>query len=310
MTTKTTLLAATAAGVLMAGSALAETNIIVVSHGQAADPFWSVVKNGVEEAASDYGVNVDYRAPETFDMVAMAQLIDAAVNQEPFGLIVSIPDADALGPSIRRAVDAGIKVISMNSGSDVAGELGALLHVGQSEYDAGQIAGARLAEMGGTKGLCVNHEVGNVSLDLRCEGFAAGFGQPVTVLPTTNDPAEIGAKVTASVESDPEIDTIMTLGAPLAGEPTVAAIDNLGRTDEIMIASFDLSASFLEAVAEGKAAFALDQQQFLQGYLPVAFLALNDRYGLMPGGDVPSGPNLVTAEQAPMVVELSAQGIR
>jgi simple sugar transport system substrate-binding protein len=310
MTTKTTMLAAVAAGVLMAGSALAQTNIIVVSHGQAADPFWSVVKNGVEQAATDYEVNVDYRAPETFDMVAMGQLIDAAVNQEPFGLIVSIPDADALGPSIRRAVDAGIKVISMNSGSDVAHELGALLHVGQSEYDAGEIAGARLAEMGGTKGLCVNHEVGNVALDLRCEGFAAGFGQDVTVLPTTNDPAEINAKVKASLESDPDIDTIMTLGAPLAGEPTVAAVDELGRSGDVLVASFDLSASFLESVAAGKAAFAIDQQQFLQGYLPVAFLALNDRYGLMPGGDVPSGPNLVTAEQAPMVVELSAQGIR
>ena len=310
MTMTKTVGAAVLAGALMAGTAMADTSIIVVSHGQAADPFWSVVKNGVDEAAADYDVQVDYRAPETFDMVAMGSLIDAAVNQEPFGLVVSIPDADALGPSIKRAVDAGIKVISMNSGSDVAQELGALLHVGQSEYDAGEIAGRRLAEMGGTKGLCVNHEVGNVALDLRCEGFAAGFGQSVTVLPTSNDPAEIRARVIASLESDPEIDTVMTLGAPLAGEPSITAVETVGRTGDVLVASFDLSASYLEAVAEGKAAFAIDQQQFLQGYLPIAFLALNARYGLMPGGDVPSGPNLVTADAAAMVVELSARGIR
>ncbi|MCB2055406.1 MAG: sugar ABC transporter substrate-binding protein [Geminicoccaceae bacterium] len=296
-------------GILAAGSAMA-TDIIVVSHGQASDPFWSVVKNGVGQAAEDYGVNVDYRAPETFDMVAMAQLIDAAVNQEPDGLVVSIPDADALGPSIEKAVEAGIPVISMNSGSDVAKDLGVLLHVGQSEYDAGVAAGEKLAEMGGTRAICVNHEVGNVALDLRCEGFAEGFGGDVTVLPTTNDPTEIGAKVKASLESDPEIDTVMTLGAPLAGEPAVAAIDEMGRAGEVKIASFDLSANFLQAVADGKAAFAIDQQQFLQGYLPVAFLALYDKYGLMPGGDVASGPNLVTKEKAPQVVELSAQGIR
>ena len=53
--------------------------IVVVVHGQASDPFWSVVKNGVDEAQKVTGATVEYRAPATFDMVEMAQLIDAAV---------------------------------------------------------------------------------------------------------------------------------------------------------------------------------------------------------------------------------------
>ena len=89
---------------MAAASIASAADIVVVAHGQANDPFWSVVKNGVEEAGKDTGINVEYRSPETFDMVAMSQLIDAAVNQEPDGLIVSIPDADALGPAIKRAV--------------------------------------------------------------------------------------------------------------------------------------------------------------------------------------------------------------
>ncbi|MDZ7909549.1 MAG: substrate-binding domain-containing protein [Gemmobacter sp.] len=124
------LMAATAMSI--AAPALA-ADIIVVAHGQANDPFWSVVKNGVETAAKHSGATVEYRSPETFDMVAMSQLIDAAVNQQPDGLVVSIPDADALGPSIQRAVEAGIPVISINSGSDVSKSLGALLHIGQDE---------------------------------------------------------------------------------------------------------------------------------------------------------------------------------
>ena len=188
-----------AAALAVATPALA-TDIIVVSHGQASDPFWSVVKNGVEKAAQDTGANVEYRAPETFDMVAMSQLIDAAVNQEPDGIVVSIPDADALGPSIEKAVAAGIPVISMNSGSDVSKGLGALLHVGQEEFDAGKAAGEKMASMGGTKAICINHEVGNVSLDDRCAGFAEGFGGNVEVLPTTNDQAEIEAKEIALQE--------------------------------------------------------------------------------------------------------------
>ncbi|EEX08895.1 periplasmic binding protein/LacI transcriptional regulator [Ruegeria lacuscaerulensis ITI-1157] len=299
---------ALAAGALaMAAPAFAQ-EIVVVSHGQANDAFWNVVKNGVEQAGKDAGVNVEYRAPETFDMVAMSQLIDAAVNQEPDGLIVSIPDADALGPSIERAVAAGIPVISMNSGSDVAAELGVLLHVGQDEFDAGKAAGAKLAEMGGKNAICVNHEVGNVSLDQRCAGFEEGFGGKVTVLPTSNDPSEIESKVSAALASDESIDTVMALGASSAGEPSVAAVKASGR--DVNVASFDLSANFLQSIVDGDAAFAVDQQQYLQGYLPVVFMALNAKYGLMPGGNVPSGPNLITADKAAQVIELSAQGIR
>lgn len=299
---------ALAAGALALATPAFAQEIVVVSHGQANDAFWNVVKNGVEQAGKDVGVNVEYRAPETFDMVAMSQLIDAAVNQEPDGLIVSIPDADALGPSIERAVAAGIPVISINSGSDVSKGLGALLHVGQDEFDAGKAAGEKLASMGGSTAVCVNHEVGNVALDLRCAGFAEGFGGAVEVLPTSNDPTEIESKVAAALASNEAIDTVMALGASTAGEPTVAAVKASGR--DVNVASFDLSANFLQSIADGDAAFAIDQQQYLQGYLAVNFMGLHAKYGLMPGGNVPSGPNLITTDKAAQVIDLSSQGIR
>ena len=283
-----------------------ETRIIVVAHGEANDPFWSVVKNGVAAGAKDTGVAVDYRAPETFDMVAMSQLIDAAVAQKPAGLVVSIPDASALGPSIKKAVAAGIPVISINSGSDVSKSLGALLHVGQDEYTAGE----KLKGMGGKEGICVNQEVGNVALDLRCKGFGDGFAGKVTVLPVSNDPADVKAKVKAALASNTAVDTIMALGASTAGEPSLAAVKDSGRAGKVNVATFDLSAGFLKAVGAGEAAFAIDQQQFLQGYLSVVFLANNAKYGLILGGNVPSGPNLITKDKALQVVDLSAKGIR
>lgn len=308
----TGLVAAAALTVAAAAPVAAQqsSRIIVVTHGQANDPFWSVVKNGVSEAGKDMNVQVDYRAPETFDMVAMGQLIDAAVNQKPAGLVVSIPDASALTASIQKAVAAGIPVISMNSGSDVSKKLGAMLHVGQDEVEAGRIAGAKLKEMGGKVGLCVNQEVGNVSLDLRCKGFTEGFGGKVTVLPVTNDPTDVRAKVKAALAADSSVDTILALGAGTAGEPTVAAVKDAGKTGAVRVATFDMSANFLKSIAAGEAVFAIDQQQYLQGYLPVVFLALNAKYGLIPGGNVPSGPNLITKEKANQVIELSAKGIR
>ncbi len=301
--------AVVAAAALVCGGAYAQ-NIAVVTHGQANDAFWSVVKNGVEAAAKDSGAKVTYRAPETFDMVAMSKLIDAAVNQKPDGLIVSLPDASALGAAVQRAVKAGIPVITINSGLESSKKLGAVLHVGQSEYDAGKSAGEKLKAMGGKNGICVNQEVGNVSLDMRCKGFADGFGGKSKVVPTGNDPAEVRAKVKAALDSDKTVDTVMALGASTAGEPSLAAAKDSGRLAQIRVATFDLSAGFLKAISAKEAAFAIDQQQFLQGYLPVSFLALHAKFGLIPGGNVPSGPNLITAEKAAQVIDLSAKGIR
>ena len=289
-----------------------EIDIIVVSHGAAADPFWSVAENGVSQAAEDMGVNVEYRAPETFDMPRMAQLIDAAVAAQPDGLVVTIPDADALGDSIRAAVDAGIPVISMNSGSDVFQELGVLRHVGQTEYEAGLGAGERMAEAGVTNALCVNHETGNVALDLRCEGFTAGLGEDaqVEVLSVSTDPTEIRNAVQAALTRSADIDGILALG-PVSAEPTLEALRENGSAGEMPFGTFDLSPNVLEALVDGEMSFAIDQQQYLQGYLPIVLLTLYEQYGLLPANDViMTGPGFVTPDNAQQVIDLSAQGIR
>lgn len=293
-------------------SALAEgESIIVVSHGQANDPFWTVVKNAVEIAGKEMMVEVDYRAPETFDMVAMAQLIEAAVQQEPDGLVVSLPDADALGGAIKKAVAAGIPVVSMNSGSDAAAKLGVLFHVGQEEYDAGVGAGQKMKEMGVKKLICINHEVGNVALDMRCKGVNDGYGSEVKVVPTAaNTVDDVYAKVKATLQAEEDIDGIVTLGASNAAEPALKAINEAGLQDQIKLGTFDLSAGILEAIRDGKVEFAIDQQQFLQGYLPIVHLALHARYKVLPGGNLPTGPGFVTQDNAAAVIDLAAKGLR
>ena len=300
-----------AAALGIAGSAAAQDmRFVVVSHGQAADPFWSVVKNGVDQAAEDLGVTVEYRAPDTFDMVQMAQIIDAAVASQPDGLVVSIPDGEALGDSIRNAVASGIPVISMNSGSDVREELGVAVHVGQTEYEAGLGGGKMMKDAGVTKAICVNQEVGNVALDLRCEGFIDGLeGVPVEVLSVSIDPTEVSNAVQAYLSANADTDGILTLG-PTAAEPTLAALEQAQMLDQVKFGTFDLSPGVLEAIDGGKMMFAIDQQQYLQGYLPIQLLKLHQLYGLMPAGTVMTGPGFVTQENAAQVIDLSAKGIR
>ncbi len=288
--------------------------IVVVTHGQASDPFWSVVKNGVDAAAADMRVTVEYQAPSTFDMVAMAQLIDAAVASDPDGLVVSVPDFDALGSRIRAAVDAGIPVISINSGSDYAAELGVLAHIGQTEYEAGYGGGQRMAAAGVTNALCVNQEVGNVGLDLRCQGFAdalAEAGATSTVLAVDlADPTGSQGRISAALQQDSSIDGILTLG-PTGALPALAALEAEGLLGTMKIATFDLSPEVLAAVRDGEMLFAIDQQQYTQGYLPIVYLTLYLENLNTPGAVlIPTGPGFVTQETAAQVIEYAARGTR
>jgi simple sugar transport system substrate-binding protein len=287
---------------------------VVVTHGQSSDPFWSVAANGVEDAAADMGVEVEYQAPGTFDMVEMAQLIDAAVASQPDGLVVSLPDADALGPSIEAAVAADIPVITMNSGSDTFADLGVLVHVGQTEFEAGQIAGERFAEEGVQNPICLNQEVGNAALDLRCEGFFDGLGVEGEVIAVDlDDPTGTTETVAGALQNNPDIDGILTLG-PTGATPTLQALQEAGTLGEIAFATFDLSPEVLEAIDAGDMLFAIDQAQYLQGYLPIVFLTKYLETGALPLGSkdrvLLTGPQIVTAETASQVVDYSEQGVR
>jgi simple sugar transport system substrate-binding protein len=291
-----------------------QLRFVVVSHGQASDPFWSVVQKGVEQAGTDMGVTVEYQAPPTFDMVAMAQLIDAAVASAPDGLVVSVPDADALGPSIQAAVAAGIPVITMNSGSDVAEELGALNHVGQTEYEAGLGAGQRMGEAGVTTAMCVNQEVGNVALDQRCQGFTDGLaesGGTVEVLAVDlTDPTGSQQKIAAALTAAPDTDGILTLG-PTGAAPALAALTESGQLGTMNLATFDLSPDVLQAILDGNMLFAIDQQQYLQGYLPIVLLTLySTNLNTVANPVIMTGPGFVTQENAQRVIDLAAAGTR
>lgn len=287
---------------------------VVVSHGQPADPFWSVAANGVSAAGEDMGVTVEYQSPTTFDMVEMSQIIDAAVASQPDGLVVTIPDAEALGPAIEAAVAAGIPVISMNSGSDDFADLGVRVHVGQTEYAAGLIAGQTMANAGVTAAICVNQEVGNTALDDRCRGFTDGLGGPVEVIPVEiSDPAGIQSSVSGALQANADVNGVLTLG-PSAAEPALQALEADGLLGTMNIATFDLGPAVLQAIVDGNMLFAIDQAQYLQGYLPIVLLTKFLDTGALPLGSVDrvilTGPQIVTQETAAAVIAASEAGLR
>jgi simple sugar transport system substrate-binding protein len=305
---KATMLA-TAMMLGAAGLASAETRIIVVSHGPANDPYHSVVKNGIQQAAEDLDLVVDYRAPETFDMVKMSQLIDAAVTQAPDGLIVTIPTPAALSESIKRATAAGIPVIAFNSGLEVYKDLGVLAFIGQDEYQNGEAAGAAFKELGGKNAICLNHEVGSAVQDMRCEGLAAGFAPgTVTVVPGKPDPTENYAKAKAALSTDPTIDSIYCTSTVLCAEPAVKAVREAGS--KALVGSTSMTPGFLKLVEDGEAGFATDAQQFQQGYLAVLLMNNYLRFHTLPVEPIVTGPTIITKDKTANLADLAAKGYR
>lgn len=287
----------------------------MVTHGEPTSSFWNVVKNGAAQVAKDLGITVEYRGPSKFDMQEVAQLIDAAVASKPDGLAVAIADPDALGPSIRSAVQAGIPVISLNSGLDSYRQLGVLTHVGSDEAVAGKAAGERFVELGVTNLICVNDEVGNIGTDTRCRAAGEALtaaGKKASVVPAPGgDSIGIQNAVAAALQADPSIDGVLTMG-PSTATPALKALKESGRLASVKFGTFDLGADTLNALIAGEMVFAIDQQQFLQGYLPPVLLMLYKQYLVMPGGGGPilTGPNFVTKETAAQVLQLSEQGLR
>ena len=289
-----------AALVFITSSAFAE-RYVMVTHGECKDPFWPVVQKGGEDAARAVGADFEYIYNPSADMADMASSIQAAAATQPDGMVISLPDPAALGPAIQAAVAAGVPVITMNSGLESSASLGALMHVGQPEYLAGQSAGARAASEGASNALCMIQEQYNTALSDRCNGY--GENVPVKFVDTTSDPATIQTRASAALQANPDIDAILSVG-PHVCVAVDKAVADLGMT--VHHSCFDLSPGVMDLINAGRVSFTIDQQQRLQGYMPIIVLHLyNNGAGLLPGANIPSGPGFVDVSNASSVAALA-----
>ncbi|MDT0274723.1 sugar ABC transporter substrate-binding protein [Blastococcus goldschmidtiae] len=286
----------------------------VITHGSAGDAFWDVVQNGAEAAGEDLGIDVDYQSDG--DPQRQAQLIDAAVNQDVDGIVVSMANPDAIQESVEAAVAAGIPVVTINSGGDRSAEFGAIGHVGQDEVVAGRGAGERLGRDGATSVLCVTHEAGNIGLDQRCSGASQGFaaegsapGNFTVMQVDINDLTGAQSAITAQLQADESIDAVLTLNSAVAAV-AVEAVSDAGAEAEV--ATFDLNQDVISGIQDGSIAFAVDQQQYEQGYLPVVMLKLYAENLNTVGGGQPvlTGPGIVDSSNVDEIADLASAGTR
>jgi simple sugar transport system substrate-binding protein len=285
---------------------------MAVHASPAEDSFWGVVETGARDAADKMGVEV--RSGGSLDPTEQAQLIENYIADEVDGIIVSLANPDAMQDAVTRATEAGIPLITINSGLNVYKELGAITHVGQDETVAGRRAGEVFNNRTDVeKVLCVNHEEGNIGLEARCDGMAETFEGEVerfNVATTgTRDIAGTLASIQDKLTADPSVGAILTLNPDVAMAAR-DAIDAAGT--DVVLGTFDLSEDILQAIMDGEILFTIDQQQYLQGYLPVVFLYLyNTNLNEVGGGEpVLTGPSVIDQDNAERVLDLAGQGTR
>jgi simple sugar transport system substrate-binding protein len=291
-----------------AGAAKSDITVAVVTHGQAGDSFWDIVKSGADQAGKDEKVTVTYNGDG--EPARQSQLIDNAVAQKVDGLVVSMANPDGVRASVEKAVDAGIPVVTINSGLEQSKAFGAVTHVGQSEGIAGEAAGEKLKEAGVRNLICVIHEAGNVGLEERCAGAEKTLGGTVAPLQVdVSNAADDQNTIKSKLLADKSIDGVLTLN-PVVAKAAIQAKQEAGS--DAQLATFDVSADICDAVAGGDMLFAVDQQPYLQGYLPVVFTALKVRNGNDVGGGLPvySGPGFVTKDNADQVKRFADRGTR
>jgi simple sugar transport system substrate-binding protein len=285
--------------------------VAVVTHGDTGS-FWSVFKKGVDQAAKDLrgrGVSVT-QVYANNNVQKQASAINAAVAGGAKVIATSVPDASALKDPLTKASRKGIIVITVNSGLGDFDSLPTyMVHVGQTEDLAGQGAGKQFKKAGAKKVLVVIHEASNSGLVQRADGVKKILGSSkVKVLTIPNAKSDIPGtktKVKAAFTADSSLDSFLGLDPDV----TIPCTDVVPSGTKV--GTFDVGGS-IKLIQSGKMRFAIDQQQYLQGYLPLVFAML---YGtnlntIGNGAPVLTGPGIINKANAARVAALAAKGTR
>jgi simple sugar transport system substrate-binding protein len=294
-----------------ARDATARTRVAVVTHGDTGS-FWSVFKRGVDQATKDLrerGVTVT-QVYANNDVSRHVAGLNAAIAARANVIVTSVPNADALKDPLSKAASRGIEIITVNSGAGAFADLRTFdCHVGQDEVVAGEGAGKQFALAGAKEVVVVIHEAANSGLTQRAAGVKRTFKGTTKTLLIPNAKADLPGtrtKIQAYFRANRRTDGLLGL------DPDVTVPAMAVAPSGTKVGTFDLSGSVISAIKAGRMRFAIDQQQYLQGYLPIVFAVLfvTNLNTVGGGGQVLTGPGIVNKANAARVEALAKAGTR
>ena len=278
-------------------------------------PFWSIVELGAEEGAKDHCLDLKWTQDVEFSVATTIERMEIAITEEPDMLVMTPTDPTAMRRTVERAREKGIPIIAINVPEEGDERLPYLIYVGGSEYQGGYEAAAQVIERGSpTRAACLNSFPGHVGLEARCKGWADRFAEDGIESEQVNvggGPVDAEAALSAYIIANQDVDAFFTVSpGPENYEVALDVLRREGLAGEADLVTFDLTPIVLKAIKDGETLAAIDQQPYLQGYLPATLARHYLDVGLMPGRDVLTGPGVVNAENIDVVLAGTEAGRR
>ena len=271
-----------------------------IHHGSARDVFWRLARAAAGVAAQD--LNINLRIDGHNDAEQQAALIDQCVADGAVGIATTLAHVEPLKDSLAAADQAGIAVVSFNSGVEEASAAGTVMHIGLDDFKGGQLAGEHI-KAAGVSGLalCVIHETQNTGLERRCDGLADAHDGEVERLytPEIGDWEGIARAIGARMARPdlPQPGVVVTLN----GSTGDLVLDLMERFDlRIPLATFGVGLHSVNAVVDGRMLFFIWDEPTTQGYGAVAMMKLTHETLPSWGGSSAAGAN--TYGSAPVLL--------
>ncbi|CAB9528067.1 acid type B receptor subunit 1 [Seminavis robusta] len=299
-------------------------HIRAITHGAKDSLFWNQVHSAAVQAGKDMSIDFRFDLYDKVDYHRMASdILDAVTGKDPpDALIVSIP-SPVVHYGIRAALAAGIPVFGMNSGYEMAQDLGLYGFVSMDEYEAGVEAANTFVDLlqvgenvgndnNETSAVYVNHQPGNTAMDSRFDGFRESITEAIPSVQVNEVRLKEGQSDQETLQHltkafQQKCPTMVLIGSPVLEATTAALYANgCALSSTTLVGTFDTTPDVYASIAVGKLAFAVSQQQHLQGTLPVVMAATYVSTGqrLAPPsqskyGIYSSGPSIVTLQTLP-----------
>jgi simple sugar transport system substrate-binding protein len=299
-------------------------DIAFTVHSGASNTFWQAVQKGYEDACAKVGATCQMIYVQTDGSIQeQVANMEAALARNPDALITSIVDNNAFDDVIKRARDAGVIVIASNV-DDLEGAAGNARQafIGQGFVPAGySLAEAQWPNMPAEGPLHILVGVsgpGQNWSEQRALGVTNYIDEMIAANPDRAityekidsglDLAVVSDRVGAYLAANPNTNAYFDTGFWHAGVARVLA-DRSIPPGQVLLGGFDLVPEVLDQMKAGYIQVQVDQQPYMQGFMPVMQVYLAKTVGLAPA-DIDTGQGIVRPDQVDAIMELSTKGLR
>ena len=261
------------------------------------NPFFTPTQYGAQDACSLLNCEFQWTGSATSSVAEMVSATNTAISAKADGIALAVVDKDAFNEPVNQALAAGIPVVSYNADGAVDDPgTSRLSYIGQGLYDSGFQLGQRAIASGLESGEAVGFIAtpGALNIQPRIDGASDAIKQSgksikFTAVGTNADVPKGLSIIDAYAQGHPDLAGMLAVDAG-STQSIGQVVEKYSMRDKgLKVAGgFDLVPATLEAIKAGSLDYTIDQQPYLQGFLPVLYLYM---YKLSGGLVFPSETN-------------------